>query len=159
MSRSVPAALALVGTLLTVGQASASDVASGISSLDWRPVQVAATPPEDRLNEFTYVAALRASSKGSAPFTTYCVDFVQSISLGQPCLNYPADASAATGFTSPWLNELSGADQRYKLMAFASPIDENQATTVPEPSTYVLMAAGLLGIGFIARRRTTQQER
>ena len=35
----------------------------------------------------------------------------------------------------------------------ARPNGNLDITTVPEPSTYVLMAAGLAGLGFAARRR------
>ena len=38
-------------------------------------------------------------------------------------------------------------------LAFYAPSGGNLETTVPEPSTYVLMASGLLGLGVVARRR------
>ena len=143
MSRSLFGALALVCMLLAAGQARAAAI----------------TPPEGSADEFTTPAGLLASSEGSTSPATYCAHVFQSISFGPPCSDYTANTGVAAGFTSPWLNEPSFADPGYKLTAFASPSNEDQVTTLPEPSTYVLMAAGLLGMGFIARNRTTHRER
>ncbi len=70
-----------------------------------------------------------------------------------------AATSGALTLASSWLGALPGVNQGYHLTVLESRGHQDQVTAVPEPSTYVLMAAGLLGIGFIARRRTTQQQR
>lgn len=43
------------------------------------------------------------------------------------------------------------------LYAFTSPSRQDLITAIPEPSTYMLMFAGLAGMGFIARRRSSQR--
>ncbi len=70
-----------------------------------------------------------------------------------------AASSGALTLATNWLGALSGVKQGVNLTVLESRGHQDQVTPVPEPSTYVLMAAGLLGIGFIARRRTTQRER
>ena len=40
------------------------------------------------------------------------------------------------------------------LAAFTSPSGQDLVTAVPEPSTYAMLMVGLMGIGFVARRRS-----
>lgn len=69
-----------------------------------------------------------------------------------------ADTSGALTLAASWLNALPGVTRSpYSLSVLESGIHQDQVTAVPEPSTYLLMAGGLLGIGFMARRRTLQQ--
>ncbi|MDE2094291.1 MAG: PEP-CTERM sorting domain-containing protein, partial [Burkholderiales bacterium] len=57
-----------------------------------------------------------------------------------------------------WLNALPGVTRSpYDLSVLESSAHQDQVTAVPEPSTFVLMATGLLGIGLVSRRRTLQQ--
>lgn len=69
-----------------------------------------------------------------------------------------ADTSGALTLATSWLNALPGVTRSpYTLSVLESTGHQDQVTAVPEPSTYLLMAGGLLGIGFVTRRRTLQQ--
>jgi len=69
-----------------------------------------------------------------------------------------ADTSGALTLARSWLNALPGVTRSpYNLSVLESSVHQDQVTAVPEPSTYLLMAGGLLGIGFVTRRRTLQQ--
>ena len=69
-----------------------------------------------------------------------------------------ADTSGALTLATSWLNALPGVTRSpYNLSVLESSGHQDQVTAVPEPSTYLLMAAGLLGIGFVTRRRTLRQ--
>jgi hypothetical protein len=69
-----------------------------------------------------------------------------------------ADPAGALGRAMHWLNALPGAIQGYGLTALESRESQDPPAAVPAPSTYVLLAAGLLSIGFMARRRTAHQQ-
>lgn len=43
------------------------------------------------------------------------------------------------------------------LFAFTHPSRQDLVTAIPEPSTYLLMLAGLAGVGFVARRRAADR--
>lgn len=69
-----------------------------------------------------------------------------------------ADTSGALTLATSWLNALPGVTRNpYDLSVLESTGHQDQVTAVPEPSTYLLLAGGLLGIGFVTRRRTLQQ--
>ncbi|MDE2627351.1 MAG: PEP-CTERM sorting domain-containing protein [Burkholderiales bacterium] len=69
-----------------------------------------------------------------------------------------ADTSGALALATSWLNALPGVTRSpYDLSVLESSAHQDQVTAVPEPSTFVLMATGLLGIGLVSRRRTLQQ--
>ena len=69
-----------------------------------------------------------------------------------------ADTSGALTLATSWLNALPGVTRSpYNLSVLESSGHQDQVTAVPEPSTFLLMATGLLGIGFVTRRRTLQQ--
>jgi hypothetical protein len=80
-----------------------------------------------------------------------------------------AASSGALALASTWLNAVSTASSTYSLNVLESvgsdgvlghqdQVYAGEAITVavPEPSTYALMAAGLLCIGFLGRRRAGQ---
>lgn len=75
-----------------------------------------------------------------------------------------AASSGALTLASGWLNALATTtNNAYTvnvLESIGNPGHQDQvfAAPVPEPSTYVLMAGGLLCIGFFARRRALRQE-
>jgi len=70
-----------------------------------------------------------------------------------------AASSGALAFASSWLGGLGSVTNSMTVSVLESRSRQDQvfATPVPEPSTYVLMAGGLLGVGFVARRRKQQR--
>ena len=70
-----------------------------------------------------------------------------------------AASSGALALASSWLGALGNTSNTYRLSVLESPGHQDQvfAAPIPEPSTYAMMAAGLIGMGFIARRRGMHQ--
>jgi PEP-CTERM motif len=70
-----------------------------------------------------------------------------------------AATSGALALAGTWLGALSTTSGSVPLTVLSS--DKVQdlifAAPVPEPSTYALMAAGLMSIGFVARRRSVKR--
>jgi hypothetical protein len=70
-----------------------------------------------------------------------------------------AATSGALALASSWLGSLgSTTNNAYTVWTLESAVNQDQvfATPVPEPSTYALLAGGLLAIGFVARRRAAR---
>jgi hypothetical protein len=76
-----------------------------------------------------------------------------------------AESSGALSLATSWLNKLAGVTDGSTLGVLESHSVQSQVahqdlvftTAVPEPSTYALMAAGLMCVGFVARRRSSKQ--
>jgi PEP-CTERM motif len=79
---------------------------------------------------------------GSGSFTVSSADAATQAALGT--INWPALPGEAISYY---------VDQLYSR----NTQDLVVVTAVPEPSTYALMFAGLVGIGFVSRRRAQQQ--
>ena len=71
-----------------------------------------------------------------------------------------ADSSGALDLAGTWLSALPFVASGYELKVLESiserdlPGHQDVVFAVPEPSTYALMLGGLLGIGFVVRRRS-----
>lgn len=70
-----------------------------------------------------------------------------------------ASSSGALALAGTWLNAVPAQTRTANLAVLEStasgrqPGHQDLVTAVPEPSTYALLATGLLGIGFMSRRR------
>lgn len=53
------------------------------------------------------------------------------------------------------INVAKGSDRDFNDVVFSARNPGGDLSTVPEPSTYVLMASGLMALGVVARRRKT----
>ncbi|MEP6781122.1 MAG: PEPxxWA-CTERM sorting domain-containing protein [Gemmatimonadaceae bacterium] len=84
-----------------------------------------------------------------------------STTSGPGCTSAIADNAKVLGFSvgvgSGWNGQFDGAVDnisfRLKNQEIATTYNFEVASTVPEPSTYALMIAGLAAVGFAARRR------
>ncbi|HEX2540199.1 MAG TPA: PEP-CTERM sorting domain-containing protein [Caldimonas sp.] len=66
-------------------------------------------------------------------------------------------ATAALGLATTWLTSLGGPGPLVQVLESRTHQDMIFATPVPEPETYALFLAGLGAVGFMTRRRATQE--
>jgi hypothetical protein len=81
-----------------------------------------------------------------------------SYNLGVGSATFSGGTAASSGaltLASSWLSGLGSVTSNRNVHVLESATRQDQvfATPVPEASTYALMAAGLLGVGFVVRRK------
>lgn len=85
-----------------------------------------------------------------------------SYNLGAGAATFSGGTAASSGalaLATTWLNGLGSVNGGPALTVLESAGHQDQViAAVPEPSTYALMVAGLIGIGFTARRRAARQQ-
>lgn len=74
-------------------------------------------------------------------------------------LSTPAGVTAqANAYLTAAAGLTAGTYPGNNLFSFSHPSRQDLVTAIPEPSTYMLMLAGLAGVGFVARRRTGRRD-
>lgn len=149
------------------------DVASGNGFNDGTQVlKATVSPVAGGRSVFTYDTATGMGGGGTSPFFNFIINptdvnsqFLDPAQLiaglqFQGTLNFPAQDSTTLAFFRGRTGEgqfaeylVKGSDMLFKVDGNSKFIAKEETAPIPEPSTMLLMGAGLLGIGIFARRR------